>query len=191
MINNNKNVENFEKRECFALRVHIYCGGVSSYPNFSFNSALQKVILKWSKILSFTTRTMTILDLRESGWSENQFVSWLLDCDVHMIVAHPHQGAETFQWDVSKLYKELLRLYHHTGFPAGNQLLCPIFTQNKFEYLAPLRINKIINQTLKIRVYEDSNEYYREWKAYFRYWKLLFFILSYIDDINYYSTLVL
>jgi hypothetical protein len=46
MKNSNKNVENFEKGDCFSLRIHIYCGGVSSYPNFSFNSALQKVILK-------------------------------------------------------------------------------------------------------------------------------------------------
>jgi hypothetical protein len=125
-------------------------------------------------ILIYNQDNDQILDLRTSGWSEKHFVYWFLDCDVHMIVAHPHQGAETLQRDVTTLYKKLLRLYHHTGFPAGNQLLCPIFTQNKFEYLAPMRRNKIINPTLKIRVYEDSNEYYREWKAYFRYWKLLF-----------------
>jgi hypothetical protein len=74
MNKNNKNAEDFEKGDCYSLRIHIYRREVSSYPNFSFNSALQKVISKWSKMFSFTTRTMTILDLRASGWSENHFL---------------------------------------------------------------------------------------------------------------------
>ena len=44
----NQNNKPFAKRLNNRLSIHIYCGGISSYPNFSFNSALQKVISQWS-----------------------------------------------------------------------------------------------------------------------------------------------
>jgi hypothetical protein len=72
-------------------------------------------------------------------------VDWLLDCHIHMIVAHPHQGSETFKWNVCTLYKEIERLYGHIGFPSREQLMCSVFTQNKFNYLYPLRKFKMTN----------------------------------------------
>jgi hypothetical protein len=155
----------------YNIKIHVYCSGVSSYPNFSFNSALQKVVSQWSAKCSIFAETMTILNLRESGWTETQFVNWLLDCDIHFIVAHPHQGTETFQWSVCRLYRELNRLVKHIGFPSGKQLLCPIFTQNKFGYLGPLRGQKATNPTLKIFLRKEVDEYYLEWKTYLRFYK--------------------
>jgi hypothetical protein len=69
---------------------------------------------------------------------------------------------QLFDADVNKLYKKLHRLYYYTDFPAGSQLLCPIFTQNKFEYLAPLRRKKVTDPTIKNCVHKDLKEFYHE-----------------------------
>jgi hypothetical protein len=93
------------------IRIHIYTGGMSSYPTFSFNSALQHVIsLKRDKI-NIVYQTMNVLQLRESNWTEKDFIDWLLNCDIHMIIAHPYQGTETFNWNISNLYKGIERLF--------------------------------------------------------------------------------
>jgi hypothetical protein len=164
----NKKTKNSHNLSFLKMNIHVYSGGIDSYPSFTFNSALQKVIRDRSATCKISATVMTIADLRKSGWSESQFADWLLDCDIHMILAHPHQGTETFQWDVVKLYKELTRLYHHVGFPYREQLLCPIFTQNKFSYLEPLRIHKVVNPTLRITVRRDVEEYAREFSTYLR-----------------------
>ena len=36
---------------------------------------------------------------------------------------------------VVDIYKEFARLKYHPGFPSGQQLKCPIFSQDKFNYL--------------------------------------------------------
>jgi hypothetical protein len=135
MTNTARSVEN----EKIVVKIRIYTGenmgGMSSYPTFSFNSALQIVVSCWSTKLFIDNKS---LNVRETGWSEKDFVDWLLGVDIHMIISHPHQGTETFQWDVFKLYEEIGRLHDHIGFPFKEQLVCPIFTQNKFSYLEPL-----------------------------------------------------
>ena len=64
-------------------------------------------------------------------------VDWLLDSDIHLIIAHPHQGIiskhierdETYGWSADILKGELMRLKDHAGFPNGEQLTCPIWLQ--------------------------------------------------------------
>jgi hypothetical protein len=150
------------------IKIHVYTGGVSSNPTFSFNCALQKAISKWSSYFLIRSTAMSTLDLRESRWSEKEFVDWLLDCEIDMIVAHPHQGTETFGWDVCKLYNEMSSLYKHIGFPYREQLMCPIFTQHKFGYLEPMGQFDMTNPSLKITVHKNCEVYYREWPIYNR-----------------------
>jgi len=38
-------------------------------------------------------------------------------------------------WKPQECQKEVLRLYHHNGFPTGNYLLDPVISADKFEYL--------------------------------------------------------
>jgi hypothetical protein len=73
-----------------SLIIHAYTGGVTSNPTYSFNSALQMCIAKWKPKVTIEYRTMSVLDLRESRWSENMFVEWLFACDTYFIVTHPH-----------------------------------------------------------------------------------------------------
>jgi hypothetical protein len=132
--------------------IRVFSGGISSHPTFSFNSALQSVISKWSLLLDIRSESMTVMGLRESNWSEKQFIDWLLESDIHMVITHPHQGTETFLWSIDDLYNEINRLHKHIGFPSRDQLACPIFTQNKFGYLEPMRKYYMTNPTMKIVV---------------------------------------
>lgn len=67
-----------------------------------------------------------------------QFVDWLLGGHIHFILTHVHQGMETFGWGVENIYDELQRLRWHPGFPSGNELRCPVFTQDKMKYIRAL-----------------------------------------------------
>lgn len=73
-----------------------------------------------------------------------------LEADLHFILAHPHQGAKIKQlgWDMVRLGDNLQRLYYHVGFPRAGELRCPIFLQDKYEYLHVLGSNA--NPTMRI-----------------------------------------
>ena len=45
---------------------------------------------------------------------------------------------------------ELQRLKYHRGFPFGSFLHCPVFLQDKFEYLSVLQKCGMCNPTLKV-----------------------------------------
>lgn len=81
---------------------------------------------------------LNLKDMRISSWSITNFVDWLLGSHIHFIISHIHQGIENFGWSVVDLYKELQRLKSHEGFPRGNKLNCPVFTQDKMVYLNDL-----------------------------------------------------
>ena len=99
---------------------------------------------------------LTLKNLRENRWSVADFVNWLLQSHIHFIIGHPHQGTEKFGWSVESLYAELQRLYHHPGFPAGDQLRCPIFTQNKWNYLEALPLGTTM-PTFKIPISSETD----------------------------------
>ena len=64
-------------------------------------------------------------------------VDKLLQCRLHFITTYPYQNMEKF-CDVDTFFGELERLYDHPGWPSGDKLLCPIFHQDKFNYLTQL-----------------------------------------------------
>ena len=51
---------------------------------------------------------------------------------------------------MNKLYTEITRLHDHPGFPNGSNLLCPVFTQDKYKYLQALMPKGMCNPTLKV-----------------------------------------
>jgi hypothetical protein len=97
-------------------------------------------------------------DVKEEKWTVKELVNWLLDCDIHFILTHIHQGIrEYLHWNMSELYSEILRLQAHKGFPNGEQLRCPMFTQDKYEYLKILKSVELANPTLKISLNETAD----------------------------------
>ena len=52
------------------------------------------------------------------------------------------------------LVSEIQRLKYHRGFPYGNHLKCPVFLQDKYEYLAILQKHNMCNpDTMRIYPY--------------------------------------
>ena len=87
-------------------------------------------------------------------YTPEMFVKWLLRSHVHFIVTHPNQGqrywAQHQRWNLDTLRLELQKLKFHTGYPSGENVECPMFTQNKYEYIGPLMSSGVVNETLRI-----------------------------------------
>jgi hypothetical protein len=79
---------------------------------------------------------MGLKQMREQHLTINEIVDWMLKGHIHFIITHPHQGMEsTSGLSVKEIYDEFSRLKYHPGFPSGSKLDCPIFTQDKWNYL--------------------------------------------------------
>ena len=79
-----------------------------------------------------------IMFLRNQKWTIDELVTWLLSSHIHIITCHPHMGTETLEWPVVELYTKLKKLTYHVGFPAKEELSCPVWSQDKFGYLEAL-----------------------------------------------------
>lgn len=71
-------------------------------------------------------------DLRK-GFTPSTLLQWLMEGDHYFILGHIHQGIE--KWNVTELYQDLSWLRTRSGFPSHEQLSCPVWTQDKFEYI--------------------------------------------------------
>jgi hypothetical protein len=74
--------------------------------------------------------------------TEMDIVNWLLEGDIHFIISHIHQG--------------IVKLHDHPGFPSGDNLQCPVFTQDKYKYLSVLMSKGLCNPTLKVDFFTDN-----------------------------------
>ena len=52
--------------------------------------------------------------------TEIQFVDWLLDSDIHLVLSHMHQGFDSLCWDMEVLSEQYKRFQFHEGFPNGS-----------------------------------------------------------------------
>lgn len=112
--------------------LHIFFGGFESEQASPFVGAL-------SQFRNIQVKLVYVKDIKDHLWSPKQLVDWLMQADAHFIPCHPHQGVfEQLRWNCTELALELQRLRSHRGFPTGDQLQCPIFLQDKFEYIHPL-----------------------------------------------------
>jgi len=66
-----------------------------------------------------------------------------------------HQGYTHQKLDMAFLQTQLQRLHYHDGFPTGNFLRCPVFTQDKYEYLSVM--GSLANPTLRIYLNESGD----------------------------------
>jgi len=95
-------------------------------------------------------------------WSEKQFVDYFLDCYFHVFLSHPGQGqvnrshkAEPNRdnpWDMEILLHELERLKGHNGYPFGEFLFDPAFTQNKIKYIETMKEYSIPTLRISLRL---------------------------------------
>jgi len=119
-----------------AILMRVYAGGESGVSANSISCAISAILKQFeASTPQILVETKGIQEIR--SWSPSELVDWLLGSDVHIIGTHMHQGIP--RWNAAHVWLELQRLKGHHGFPTGDNLMCPVFTQHKFHYLCALR----------------------------------------------------
>ena len=141
------------------LTVRVFYGGEDASQRTSFLGAVRELLQVED---NFTVKTLTICNSKDKNMTPKTLVDWLLDCDIHMIISHLHQGLSNkdelqMGWNMKELYAEVRRLANHPGYPSGIKLQCPVFTQNKYNYLKA--IPSFVNPTLCIPIWYTNAPY--------------------------------
>jgi len=132
------------------IRIHVYAGGESGNMCGPFSSALSDTGLAHKGIVKVVYKYKKEFNNK----SAKELISWLLCSDVHFILTHPIQAMSN--WNCDDLFPLLEQLRDHPGWPSGDQLSCPIFTQDKYEYLSALPT--LTNPTLKVMLPFNSSD---------------------------------
>jgi len=145
--------------------IHTYSGNTLAHnQSVHFNDAISDIRKEFDKfeiILEEMTASKFRDKMLSDNWKWKNVVDWLLASHIHFIICHPHQGLLEVGIDIEPifLYTELKRLTYHIGFPNGEQLSCPIFTQDKGFYLDILTKKSLCNPTFFIEIKQDESCY--------------------------------
>ena len=101
--------------------------------------------------------------------SLEEVVEWLLRSHIHFISAHMHQGislenltSQGKSWDLQLYQQQLNRLKFHPGLTMGDFLDCPVFLQDKYEYLTHLNFGEYCNPTFKFDRTDSNTRFERQ-----------------------------
>lgn len=147
------------------LLIRVFTGGSASIQVGPFTSALSLFIKTFNEQQQealndspkrIVAEYMGVNEVCKQRWTASSLIDWLLHSDVHFILAHVHQGISShgMEWNMHETKVQLMRLKYHTGFPCGEQLACPVFTQDKIEYLKCL--GDFANETLTAPLCQDG-----------------------------------
>lgn len=120
-------------------KIHVFVGPCE--PTFNqlvaFNSAFFESSLAGRVRVTYLNHK----DVKNLKWSQYQIFDWLYNSKMHVILCHMHQGKKYNNngvWDVTDYLLNLSNLDSHLGIPMGEQLSCPMFCQNKMDYICAL-----------------------------------------------------
>jgi hypothetical protein len=139
--------------------IRIFLGDEKNMQHIPFTGALNSIgaVIDRSKC-----STMTFSQLKDKvryeGWTQNSLINWLRDADIYVILCHIHQGFGhvPILWNPVEFYAKLYHtLKDRRGFPSGEQLRCPVFTQDKVRYLSAL--DGLVNPTRIVPILRDFN----------------------------------
>jgi hypothetical protein len=132
--------------------VRVFVGGSEGIQAQPFNSAMSMLAADREDLL---IEYCDVNKAKQTFLSPRELVNWLIGGHIHFILSHVHQGISQLNWSNRSLYDELLRLAIHPGFPNGKYLKCPIFTQDKFNYIQA--IPTLCNPTICISLTDEAN----------------------------------
>ena len=142
--------------------VAIFTGGLNGVQVQQFEFALSLVIQEFELYynpgkLQIVVVSISARDVSNSRMTPTQLVDKLLESDVHFILSHIHQSIldRHIGWCMDDVLTNLERLKYHAGFPSGEQLSCPVFTQDKYDYIS--RISGYSIPTMKILIQNRAN----------------------------------
>jgi len=140
------------------LLVRAFLGGEISVQREAFHIAIWSFygVIQRKYGISIVVETMSTKTLAEKRLSPTQLMDWLLEAHVHFITAHAHQGlrSHALEWCMQDYVKQLQRLQFHVGFPSGDQVSCPVFTQDKYQYIRYL--GDMVNNTYVVQLTQDG-----------------------------------
>jgi hypothetical protein len=84
------------------------------------------------------TVSLSCSEVKDYKLTEDNIINWLLEGDIHFIIIS--QGIVNI--NMHKLYASIMKLHDHPGFPVGDSLQSPVFTQDKYKYLSILMSKK-------------------------------------------------
>jgi len=125
--------QRIDHRKC----LRVFTGGKDSIQSGPFLHAINEIRKKWSSTVDIHVEKLNTQELCANKWQPDQFVDWLLQSHVHFILGHVHQSLlnHNLLWDMEFAMQQFTRLKYHVGFPSGEQLKCPVFTQDKIKYI--------------------------------------------------------
>lgn len=138
------------------MDIRVFTGGCDGAQTNHFRQAFQDLDSRTSQ---FKVTYVSIKQVKDAGWTPTELVSWLASGDVHFFLSHIHQGLSAkgesqMGWNMIDLHAQLARLRFHPGFPTGDLLACPVFTQNKIGYLKA--IPTFVNPSLQVILMGDE-----------------------------------
>ena len=147
-------------RDTIVFRV--FSGAIDSTQAGPFKSAMQAYNRSMSKSSDRKTIIVEEIDTKQLcglKWQPHQFCNYLLHSHCYFILAHPHQSLllHRLLWYMPEALAEYNRLKYHNGFPSGEQLRCPVFTQDKIEYIK--RLGDLALPTLTVPLVEEGTSY--------------------------------
>jgi len=133
-----------------------FAGGINAAQCGPFLSALAKLqsqLLAEERDVVLNCLILYNRNLRENNIDQGTLIDILAQSHIHIILSHMHQGNDG--WNHNKLHQDLVeKLGTHRGWPSGDNLLCPVFTQNKYNYIKCCR--EICIPTLAVEFDEST-----------------------------------
>jgi hypothetical protein len=142
------------------LLIRAFIGGKKAIQYDAVSTSIKTLAQHYSKIrnLDIHVEYMDVKTMCNLKWKPKDLTDWALKAHIHLISAHSNQGLRShgIVWSMDDLLYQLKRLKFHVGFPSGDQLKCPVFTQEKYAYIKAL--GDMANNTLVVHLTE-SGEY--------------------------------
>ena len=125
--------------EDYPIIIRIYGGGASSHQTNHLMVAISSLNIDRTK---YKLEVLYCDDVNMRHYSLKDVIDWLLASHVHFIAAHLHQGislevlsSQGINWDLGFIKRQISRLTYHPGWPNEEFLHCPVFLQDKYQYL--------------------------------------------------------
>lgn len=117
------------------ILIRIFTGGHDGHAKPYFTNAKGMIESIYGD--KITIECMNTDQVKQKGiLTPKDFIDYFLEADIHVFIAHLHQGLDQLAWDMEELMEEYERLRGHIGYTGG--ALDPIFLQDKISYLLAL-----------------------------------------------------
>jgi hypothetical protein len=133
------------------ITFRVFAGGQTSSQVGPFTTAFAHAQMQMASQANIQIEIIYNKDLKTNEFSEERLITWLAGADVYVILNHIHQGNPHLNAETIKL--AVRRLESHVGWPSGHHLECPVFLQDKYEYIS--KCPEISTPTLRVSLGVD------------------------------------